>query len=85
MGNMAMNWVVNHHEFLLGIAAGWAAANIPVLVGFVFDQAMKVPYLRSLVLRNPAKIKAYIKEIEDALEKEIDEEVENSKKETPAP
>jgi len=82
---MAMNWVVNHHEFLLGIAAGWAAANIPVLVGFVFDQAMKVPYLRALVLRNPAKIKAYIKEIEDALEKEIDEEVELSKKELPAP
>lgn len=83
MTNLIAGWALNHKDFLIGLASGWAAAHVPLLVSFAFNQAMRVPYLRGLVLSNPTQIKAYLKEIEDTLDKEIDEEVENAKKEAP--
>lgn len=82
--NWGLSWVANHHQFLLGIAAGWAVAHVPLMVSFAFNQAMRVPYLRGLVLKNPEQIKAWIKEIEDTLEKEINEEVAGAKPEEKA-
>lgn len=80
MGNLIMSFLMSHQDYIIGIAVGYALANIPQMVGIVFNAAMKVPFLRAAVLKNPEGIKKAIDEVEQAIDKEIDEEVELEKK-----
>lgn len=74
MGNLIAGWVVNHQQYLLGIASGWALANIPKVVAIAFHYAMQVPWLRAAVVANPEQAKAIVAQIAAELDKDIDAE-----------
>jgi len=82
MTDMIVNFVLAHREYLYGFAIGYALGHVPQMVSFAFNTAMKVPFIRAAVLSNPEQLKKMIDEIEQTLDKEIDEEVAASK---PAP
>lgn len=75
MGEFALSFVVNHREYFMGVASGYAVAHIPQAVCFAFHYAMKVPWFRAAILANPAQAKSIIRAIEQELEKDIDAEV----------
>ena len=68
------SYIVSNPGFLYGVAVGWALANIPKIVCFVFHQAIRVPFLRSAILSDPARSKAIIAQIQAELDKDIDQE-----------
>lgn len=78
MGQMIGSFIVNHHEYFVGIASGLALAHVPEMTLFAFHYAMKVPWFRSVVLSDPKRSKAVIAQIEQALEKGIDEEAQKA-------
>jgi hypothetical protein len=74
MQDIIVNYALAHKDYFYGIATGYALSHIPQAVHYAFHFAMKWPWLRSLVLRDPAQSKAVIDEVAKDLEKEIDEE-----------
>ena len=74
MGQLALNFVVAHQQYFLGIASGYAIAHIPAAVLLAFHLAMKIPWLRNQVVSNPAQAKAIVNAIQTALDADIDAE-----------
>lgn len=74
MGTIALNFVIAHQEYFIGVASGVAIAHIPQIVCYGFHLAMKVPWLRSAVVSNPKQAKAIVDAIAQELDKDIDEE-----------
>jgi len=74
MQNLVINWLLNHRQWLEGIALGYAAANIPLLVGIVFHQVIQVPILRQWILSDPVRAKKTVDLIAQELDKDIDKE-----------
>lgn len=74
MGQFALNFIVAHQQYFLGIASGFAIAHIPAVVLLVFHLAMKIPWLRSQVVSNPTQAKAIVDAIQNELDKDIDDE-----------
>lgn len=82
IANAAEAFIISHQGWFIGLAIGWVLAHIPQIVLGSFKQAMKIPWIRNAVLKNPKQAKAIINQIADELEKDIDEEV---SQEQPAP
>lgn len=74
MTDFAISWVLGHQQFFIGAATGYAIAHIPEAVYFAFHQAMKIPWLRVAVVKNPEQAKNILRLIESELEKDIDAE-----------
>ena len=72
--DIVASWAANHQQFLIGAAAGWGLNHIPLLVGLAFHQAMRWPWLRGLIIKNPEQAKALIAEVAKELEADIDKE-----------
>ena len=84
MTNLIINFALAHQEFVYGAAAGYAIGHIPQMTLMVFHLAMKIPWLRAAIIKDPKKAKAIIDAIHDELDKDIDEEA-NSTQEPAAP
>ena len=85
MGQIALNFVVAHQQYFLGIASGYAIAHIPAAVLVVFHLAMKIPWLRSAVVNNPAQAKQIIDSIQKAIDDDIDAEAAAAKAPSASP
>lgn len=85
--NMAMSWVTNHQDFLLGLASGWAVVHIPLLTRLAFRQAMKIEPLRRFVVANAQTIIEGLDEIHQEIDSDIEAEVAKDKaaQKPPAP
>lgn len=75
IANAAEAFIMGHQGWFIGLAIGWILAHIPQIVLGSFKQAMKIPWVRGAVLKNPKQAKAIIDQIANELEKDIDEEV----------
>jgi predicted NBD/HSP70 family sugar kinase len=73
MSNLLINWALDHQQYFIGLASGYALAHIPAMVLYAFKLAMKVPWLRAQVVANPKQAK----EIVDAIAKELDKDIDN--------
>lgn len=82
---LAIDYVMAHQQYFLGIATGYAVANIPKCVLLVFKFAMRVPWIRAAVVSNPAQAKAIVDSIRDELDKDIDAEAAAPAPTKPAP
>ena len=85
MGQIALNFLVAHQEYFLGIASGFAIAHIPAAVLLAFHLAMKIPWLRNQVVSNPTQAKAIIDAIQKAIDDDIDAEAASAKAAAPLP
>lgn len=85
MKDLIISFLFNHQDYFLGLATGYALSHIPQMISGIFNAAMKVPMIRNYVLAHPEELKKAIDEVEQALDREIDEEVaENKAKTDPA-
>lgn len=80
---MLMNFVIAHKDYFLGLATGYALEHVPQAVAFLFHQAMRWPWLRGAILKDPARAKALVDSIRDELDKDIDAEAQAAKKPSP--
>lgn len=69
-----LSYAVNHQELVYGFVAGWLLRNPAQVVRIVFNALVKIPGVHDFVVKNAPTIKAWVKEGEAELEKEIDEE-----------
>lgn len=74
MTNLIINWAMNHQQYFIGLATGYALAHIPAMVLYAFQLAMKIPWLRAQVVANPKQAKEIVDAIAKELDKDIDEE-----------
>lgn len=74
MKDMFINFLWSHREYFAGLATAYAFSHLNLAVDFVFNQAMKISWLHSLVLSNPDKIKAAVDSVRDEIDKDIDAE-----------
>lgn len=71
---LLVSWATSHQQFVEGLAMGWALNHVPLVAGWAFHQALKWPWLRAAILKNPEQAKAIIDQVSKELEKDIDEE-----------
>lgn len=74
MGTLALNFALAHKDYLYGVASGYALTHVPQATAFAFHQAMRIPLLRELVLKNPDESKKVLDDIATELKKDIDAE-----------
>lgn len=72
--DMAVNYALAHREFVYGAACAWALSHVALAVRFLFGLAMKLPWLRALVVGNPDQAKQVIDEAATELKADIDAE-----------
>lgn len=60
----------------LPLAIGYASAHAvqmsPSIAGFLFQQALKWPWLRAKIVANPARAKAIVDAVSQEIDKDID-------------
>lgn len=70
--NELTSYALSHQEFVYGIVVGWAATHPRIIVRFLFNSAMKIPFVDSLVKKHGPELRAWVKEGSDELIEDID-------------
>ncbi len=79
IGNFAVTWITNHHQYFQGIMIGVVLSNPGLCARLLFNTFVKVPGVGRWIARNPEKAKAWF----DGFTKAIDAAVDKYDKEHP--